>query len=62
MSHQTLDKFRLDGKRVLVTGASSGLGEHFARLLAQAGAGVVVAARRVDKLQALVQEIVAFLV
>ena len=44
---------------VLVTGASSGLGRHFARLLAQAGARVVVAARRIDKLEALVAEIAA---
>ncbi len=59
MTDKALNRFRLDGKRALVTGASSGLGEHFARLLAQAGADVVVAARRVDKLQALVQEIAA---
>jgi len=57
--HTPADRFRLDGKRALVTGASSGLGEHFARVLAQAGAVVVVAARRVDRLQVLVQEIVA---
>lgn len=44
---------RLDGKRVLVTGASSGFGAHFAQLLASAGAEVVLAARRTDKLQSL---------
>lgn len=44
---------RLDGKRVLVTGASSGFGAHFAQLLASAGAEVVLAARRTDKLQLL---------
>lgn len=44
---------RLDGKRALVTGASSGFGAHFARLLSDAGAEVVLAARRVDKLRAL---------
>lgn len=49
--------FGLDGKLVLVTGASSGLGSHFAMLLARAGAQVAVAARRVDKLQALVEQI-----
>nr|WP_314143042.1 SDR family oxidoreductase [uncultured Rhodococcus sp.] len=45
-----LDKFRLDGRVVIVTGASSGLGVAFARAAAEAGADVVLAARRVDKL------------
>ncbi|MCE2866330.1 MAG: SDR family oxidoreductase [Oxalobacteraceae bacterium] len=44
---------RLDGKRALVTGASSGFGAHFAQLLASAGAELVLAARRTDKLQSL---------
>lgn len=44
---------RLDGKRALVTGASSGFGAHFAQLLASAGAEVVLAARRTDKLLSL---------
>lgn len=44
---------RLDGKRAIVTGASSGFGVHFAQLLASAGAEVVLAARRTDKLQSL---------
>lgn len=52
-----LDRFRLDGRLALVTGASSGLGTHFARLLAQAGARVAVAARRADKLQSVVDAI-----
>jgi NAD(P)-dependent dehydrogenase (short-subunit alcohol dehydrogenase family) len=47
----------LAGKTVLVTGASSGLGRHFARVLAGAGAGVVLAARRIERLQQLEQEI-----
>lgn len=47
----------LQGKRALVTGASSGLGEYFAKLLSQAGAEVIVAARRTDKLEALVAQI-----
>ncbi|MDO9406744.1 MAG: SDR family oxidoreductase [Polaromonas sp.] len=52
-----LDRFRLDQKHVLVTGASSGLGAHFAKLLVEAGARVSLAARRTDKLQALVAQI-----
>ena len=45
-----LDMFRLDGKVVIVTGASSGLGVAFADACAQAGADVVLAARRIEKL------------
>ncbi len=47
----------LQGKVALITGASSGLGTQFAKTLAQAGATVVLAARRLDRLQALAQEI-----
>lgn len=48
----------LSGKAALVTGASSdGLGAHFAHVLARAGARVIVAARRVDKLEPLAREI-----
>ena len=46
----------LKGKRVLVTGASSGLGAHFVRLLAGEGAHVCAAARRLDRLEALAQD------
>jgi NAD(P)-dependent dehydrogenase (short-subunit alcohol dehydrogenase family) len=46
-----LDRFRLDGKVALVTGASSGLGVAFAKGLAEAGADVAVAARRADRLE-----------
>ena len=49
--------FRLDGRRAIVTGASSGLGRRFALTLAHAGAEVVVAARRADKLADLVAEL-----
>ena len=49
--------FGLKGKRVLVTGASSGLEHHFALLLARAGVEVAVAVRRADKLQALVNDL-----
>ncbi|HKY16265.1 MAG TPA: glucose 1-dehydrogenase [Microthrixaceae bacterium] len=45
--------FRLDERVVIVTGASSGLGDRFARVLHSAGATVVVAARRVDRLEEL---------
>ena len=45
-----LDMFRLDGKVAIVTGASSGLGVAFAQHLAEAGADVALAARRVDRL------------
>lgn len=47
------------GRTALVTGASSGIGRHMAKTLALAGASVIVAARRVDKLQNLVDEIKA---
>jgi NAD(P)-dependent dehydrogenase (short-subunit alcohol dehydrogenase family) len=46
-----IDRFRLDDRAVLVTGASSGLGVAFAKACAQAGANVVVTARREDRLQ-----------
>jgi NAD(P)-dependent dehydrogenase (short-subunit alcohol dehydrogenase family) len=47
-----LDSFRLDDKVVIVTGGSSGLGVTFAQAFAEAGADVVIGARRADKLQA----------
>jgi NAD(P)-dependent dehydrogenase (short-subunit alcohol dehydrogenase family) len=47
-----LDRFRLDGRTAIVTGASSGLGVAFAAALAEAGADVVLAARRTDRLEA----------
>ena len=52
-----LAPFRLDGRLALVTGASSGLGDRFVRVLAGAGATVVAAARRADRLEALAAEV-----
>ncbi|MGI4802631.1 MAG: SDR family NAD(P)-dependent oxidoreductase [Janthinobacterium lividum] len=49
----------LAGRTALVTGASGGLGRHFAGVLARAGAAVAVAARRVDSLTAVAAEIEA---
>jgi NAD(P)-dependent dehydrogenase (short-subunit alcohol dehydrogenase family) len=46
-----LDRFSLDGKVAIVTGASSGLGVAFAKALAEAGADVALGARRVEKLE-----------
>lgn len=50
-----LPDFRLDGQRALITGASSGLGLHFAWTLAAAGAEVFLAARRKERLDGSVQ-------
>jgi NAD(P)-dependent dehydrogenase (short-subunit alcohol dehydrogenase family) len=52
-----LDLFRLDDRVVIITGASSGLGARFARVLHALGATVVLSARRVDRLEALVAEL-----
>jgi len=49
--------FRLDGRVAVVTGASSGLGARFARVLDGAGARVVLAARRRDRLEKLADEL-----
>ena len=43
--------FGIEGKIALITGASGGLGAHFAKVLAEQGAHVILAARRTDKLQ-----------
>ncbi|MBM3478919.1 MAG: glucose 1-dehydrogenase [Alphaproteobacteria bacterium] len=49
--------FSLAGRAALVTGASSGLGVHFARLLAGEGAAVALAARRAERIDALAAEL-----
>lgn len=49
----------LSGQRILITGASSGLGSHFARLAARCGAQVVIGARRTSRLQSLAVELQA---
>lgn len=49
--------YRLDGTTVIVTGASSGLGERFARTLAGAGAKVGLLARRADRLEKLAADL-----
>jgi NAD(P)-dependent dehydrogenase (short-subunit alcohol dehydrogenase family) len=52
-----LDRFRLDGKVAIVTGASSGLGAAFALGLAEAGADVAICARRVSRLEATAEQV-----
>jgi NAD(P)-dependent dehydrogenase (short-subunit alcohol dehydrogenase family) len=52
-----LDRFRLDGKVAIVTGASSGLGAAFALGLAEAGADVAVCARRVQRLEETAEQV-----
>ncbi len=52
-----MNLFSLEGKNIAVTGASSGFGHHFAGVLADAGASVVLGARRTEKIQDRVNEI-----
>src|SRR6266481_3730821 len=52
-----LPNFDISGQVALVTGASSGIGRHFAEVLALAGAKVALAARRTDRLEELAREI-----
>ncbi|MHB0775673.1 SDR family NAD(P)-dependent oxidoreductase [Halomonas sp. WWR20] len=49
--------FNLDGKTALITGASGGLGAHFAQTLSAAGARVLLAGRRVEPLEALAEKL-----
>jgi NAD(P)-dependent dehydrogenase (short-subunit alcohol dehydrogenase family) len=57
--HAVLKPFSLEGKVALVPGASSGFGSHFAPMLAQAGARVVLAARRTEMIQQEADKIIA---
>ncbi len=52
-----LDRFRLDDRVTIVTGASSGLGAHFAEVLHAVGAQVVLTARRADRLESLARRL-----
>jgi NAD(P)-dependent dehydrogenase (short-subunit alcohol dehydrogenase family) len=53
----SMDRFDLSGRTALVTGASSGLGRHFAKVLHEAGANVVIAARRMERLSELATQL-----
>ena len=57
MAPDVFEPFRLDGRTAIVTGASGGLGARFAQVLAGAGASVVAAARRADRIDALAKEL-----
>jgi len=54
-----VDRFRLDGNVAVITGASSGLGQGFAQSFSDAGAAVVLGARREDALTEVAQRIAA---
>ncbi len=59
MALDPLARFRMDGRTVVITGASSGFGDRFARVLHAVGANVVLAARRIDRLDSLAAELEA---
>ena len=52
-----VDRFSLQNKNIVITGASSGFGHHFAGVLAEAGASVVLGARRIEKIRERVEEV-----
>ena len=55
-----LNDFNLEGKTALVTGASRGIGKEIALVLAEAGADVAIAARRLDRIEQTADELRAF--
>ena len=57
IGHGPFERWRLDGRLALVTGASTGLGARFARVLHSAGAHVIVTARQGDRLEHLAKEL-----
>ncbi|AZC95845.1 SDR family NAD(P)-dependent oxidoreductase [Pseudomonas chlororaphis] len=57
MSHDFAQNFSLADRTVLITGASSGIGAHLARIAARAGARVVLAARRLDRLEQVARDV-----
>ena len=57
--HRVLKRFSVDGLVTVVTGASSGIGQHMASILAEAGASLVIVARRQQALDELASDIVS---
>jgi len=57
MNHDIAQNFSLANRTVLITGASSRIGSHIARLAARAGARVVLAARRIERLEEVTKDI-----
>jgi NAD(P)-dependent dehydrogenase (short-subunit alcohol dehydrogenase family) len=58
-SMNTLERFRLDGRTAIVTGASRGIGKAIAHALADAGANVVVSSRKKEAIEAAAHDIVS---
>ena len=59
MTTSVLDRFRLDGRTVIITGVGPGIGEHAAKAFAELGANVVCAARTTEKVERVAAEIEA---